>query len=190
MKIWHNFTYTLAHIILLDHYWITKAVDLFWIDVMNKLTPEQKVMILFRIKWSDGSIVTLGKALTLTNLDLKQMINYIITLFHYKGDDYHTLTVSNFIISYHVIPNKTKSQIKTVIPGAPSNATSFSRKSGYSKLPSDSNFLKWGILINKVLIDQHWVYTIIKEDHTFIVTENSNNNTNKVKLISMNQIIL
>lgn len=192
LKTWHNYSYSLDQIILLDNHWIAKALDLFWKEVMNKLTPEQKVIILFRVKWSDGSMVTIGKSLTLTNLDLKKMMNYIISLFHGKGDDYHTLTVSNFIISYHIIPSNIKDPIKTVIPEiVKDNNTSpnkFSRKSGYSRLPSTANFLKWGLPINKVLIYQHWVYTIIKEDYTFIVTVKADSNV--IKLMSHGQLIL
>lgn len=54
---WHNLQYkTKDEMVLLSNKLIAEVIKLFWNEVMNKLNNDTKVMILFRIKWSNGNI--------------------------------------------------------------------------------------------------------------------------------------
>lgn len=168
---WHNYKISMPNIIQLNNLLISKVFNIFWADVMNKITSDNKIMILFRIKWSDGSIVTLGKALTVGPKSLDISINYIEGWFNLKDDHYHTNTVNTIIISYHIIPDKKKGAVITKMPQIPQDTTTvkFRKGSLYNKLPKSYDFRTWGHIINTALVDKNWTYTIVSRKYTYVV---------------------
>lgn len=157
--------------VLLSNKLIAEVIKLIWNEVMNKLNNDTKVMILFRIKWSNGNIVTLGDSLTITNLELNIIINYIEGIFNLKDDNYHTNNIMSIIISYHIV--KEDVSVKFNIPKLPKDTTKieFTKGSVYI-LPTSHKLSEWGTLINKVWDNNNWIYTIIRDIYKFIVSVN------------------
>lgn len=175
---WHNYKISMPNIIQLNNLLISKIFNIFWAEVMNKITSDIKIMILFRIKWSDGSIVTLGKSLTVNNNSMESCINYIEGLFNLKDDHYHTNYVNGIIISYHIIPSdaivtvtevpiKSPTETPTELP---LSSVKFTKPSKYNNIPNSFKFKQWGITINTTLLGQKWVHTIVRGKYTYIVT--------------------
>lgn len=150
---------------------IYNILSLFWEDIMEKLPAGSKMKILFRIKWEDGSIVTLGKALTVTLSDFTLIYSYLEGMFGLKDNTYRSYKAIRIIISYHIIKSEDNSKVKKSIP----NVTKLNQPSsiikdqstikGLNHIPSNMNFKSWGPVTNVAnsTVDNTTTYTINKK---------------------------
>jgi len=127
----------------------------FWNTVMMPLPKDQVVVVLFRIRLTDGSCKTLS---TLSRLikSKKFLSEYFISLNNNiatKSNDYQTMEVKSLIFSYHIITNNmvTLKDGRKVTPkikdmsNTSRNVPHFSF-AGY-KLHVTSDFTKWGMVL-------------------------------------------
>jgi hypothetical protein len=59
-KIWSNYRYNIKDQIVITNKVISDSINAFWKSEINNITSNQHIIILFRIKTSDGVILTLG----------------------------------------------------------------------------------------------------------------------------------
>lgn len=88
---------------------ITLAITNFWNVEINKLVKKH-ITVLFRIKATNGSIVTIGKMIKLntSNQDLKTYIEYILNRIHLKTGGYSETVIAQIEFNYAIFEGKTE----------------------------------------------------------------------------------
>lgn len=59
-KVWSNYRYNIKDNVLISNKIISESINAFWSTNVKSLTSSQHIIVIFRIKTSDGMILTLG----------------------------------------------------------------------------------------------------------------------------------
>lgn len=103
-------------------------------------------MILYRMEYENGRILTLGSQQKINKYDLIELTESYITLLEIKDDQYKNTPVTTIIISYKIIP-KDKLIMKTSKIYKPKRKKWFFYTFfGYS-LPTTTDINQWGEII-------------------------------------------
>jgi hypothetical protein len=83
----------------------------FWSEILETLKDNQHIWLLFRLQWSNGEYVTIGKLQKLNKEDMDYILNYIIDEIEDKSEYYKTNSIQSMIFSYNIKKGKAKDKI-------------------------------------------------------------------------------
>ncbi len=144
----------------------------FWDDIMEtKLSENQHIWLLFRLRWANGEYVTIGKLQRLNKEDKDYILNFIIDEIEDKSEYYKTTNIVAMIFSYNIKKGRAKDKITL------DNLSNIQYQDyQHHKLPITKNPLEYGILIDQI-DNKYWVQ--INKTNSVIITQI--NDLNEVK---------
>lgn len=77
-----------------------KIFNQFWSQIENYFTENNHMFILFKIKYNNNEIVTIGKLQRINKSEKSWYINWIINNMEFKSEYYNETQIESFIISY------------------------------------------------------------------------------------------
>jgi hypothetical protein len=117
----------------------------FWVDIMDaKLNDNQHIWLLFRLQWSNGEYVTIGKLQKLNKVDKEYLLNYILNMMEDKSEYYKSASISSIIFSYNIKKGLAKDKIE--FTGSKIQFQDYQ----HHKLPITINPLEYGKLIKQI----------------------------------------
>nr|YP_009487201.1 hypothetical protein [Russula abietina]AWB36103.1 hypothetical protein [Russula abietina] len=139
-----------------------------WNEISLHLNEKNYVYILFKIKYIDGEIVTIGKLQKLTLLDFSWYIDFIVGNMDFKDQFYRDTRIDSILFSYGIkkgiIPSKDQSKFKGTI-----------QKLKNLEIPISMNPEDFGRII-------------IKKDDIFIIQNNKGQTVELIKSDKINSI--
>lgn len=151
----------------------------FWNEIVEtKLTENQHIWFLFRIKWADGTFGTIGKLQRLNKEDKDYILNFIINEIEDKSEYYKTTNMISMVFSYNIKNGRAKDK---VLLEKISNIQYQDYQ--HHKLPITTNPLEYGILIEQI-DNKYWVQ--INKTNTVII--NQVNDVNEVKFFRSGEL--
>jgi hypothetical protein len=82
---------------------------------MNKLDNNQYVLVLFRIKYLDYNVATLGETNKVNKDDFDKLLELYKNIFELLDERYKTDPVDHFVVSYNIIPKNLLKSNKSLI---------------------------------------------------------------------------
>jgi hypothetical protein len=98
-NVWNSFTIYINSKIFTKTLFENKF-NKFWSQIENKFTEHNHMFILFKIKYVNGEIATIGNLQRINNSDKDWYINWIISNMEFKSEYYNETQIDLFIISY------------------------------------------------------------------------------------------
>lgn len=183
--IWNDHAYSLNNILLTKNI-IRIHLNKFWNDVMNHLTDDQYVILLFRIQFEDGIYATLNHLQKINKNDFKELLDLLSDILDIKSEEYHSTPIKNVIISYKIIPADKlvlhKSKLVTNIKKRKVTTYKFY---GYN-LPATMDYNLFGNVLTKI----NNKIIIAKTNSSFIYSIEIFDNYNNVEILHNQKVIL
>lgn len=155
---------------------------------MNTLKDKQYVIFLLRIKYVDGSYITLGNLTKFNKTMFKDILDYYYFILKFKFNQYFIDNIIQVVFSYKIIPDdKLKLKNNNIDINKNSNNIKFKAFKGNYKLPSTADYTKWGTIIHqtKTLI----IVNNLKFNYFFKIKINKNKLIRTVELINKNNTL-
>jgi hypothetical protein len=151
---------------------LNNNLNKFWNEIVeNKLSDNQHIWFLFRLKWADGTYVTVGKLQRLNKEDRDFILEFIINEIEDKSEYYKTTNIISMVFSYNIKNGRAKEKlILENIINIPYQDYQ------HHKLPITINPLEYGKLIEQI-DNKYWIQ--INKTNSVII--NQVNNVNEVK---------
>jgi len=151
---------------------LNNNLNKFWNEIVeNKLSDNQHIWFLFRLKWADGTYVTVGKLQRLNKEDRDFILEFIINEIEDKSEYYKTTNIISMVFSYNIKNGRAKENlILENIINIPYQDYQ------HHKLPITINPLEYGKLIEQI-DNKYWIQ--INKTNSVII--NQVNNVNEVK---------
>ena len=151
---------------------LNNNLNKFWSEIVEtKLSENQHIWLLYRIKWSNGDYVTIGKLQRLNKEDKTYISNFILNEIEDKSEYYKSSNMLAMIFSYNIKKGRAKEKIVL------ENTNLQYQDYQHHKLPITMDPLKYGKLI-KQNNNEYWVQ-INKTNTAIIILDN---NQNKVEI--------
>lgn len=115
----------------------------FWKKVMSKYNPDQVVGVLIKLKFSDGSIKTLGPLQRVNKKGMKELIETLKLHLNLRADDYFSESIEKIEFQYVLLKNAQTSLNK------PQKREIKQYRSGSFNLPLTTDLSKWGNIIEQ-----------------------------------------
>jgi hypothetical protein len=149
--IWNNYAISIDNKLLTNAIIEGNLVQ-FWDEVMNKLSDNQFVFFMFKVKYDTGKYKTLNPMQKVNKKDFDLLLGNLIDGLAYKGEEYHINKIVSVNIGYHIIPedklvSKESNILKRVIK-KDNNSNQDFIFGGYN-LPNTMDYLTWGSVISK-----------------------------------------
>jgi hypothetical protein len=140
----------------------------FWTEIVEtKVSDNQHIWFLFRLKWDNGEYVTIGKLQRLNKEDKDYILNFIIEEIEDKSEYYKTTNMIAMIFSYNVRNGRAKDKITF------ENTNLQYQDYQHHKFPITFNPLEYGKLIHQIN-NIYWIQ-INKTNTVIIIQENDEN---------------
>lgn len=121
-------------------------LNIFWKEIMeNKLNENQHIWLLFRLEWTNGQFVTIGKLVKLNKEDKDYLYTFIINNMDDKSEYYKEEALKAMMFSYSIKKGRAKEKVTL-----DSNPNLQYQNFHYHKLPITMNPLEYGNLIRKI----------------------------------------
>jgi hypothetical protein len=160
-KLWVNKEYKLDSSLLLPELTVNKFTKLFWNEVVDEITDNQHILVLFRIKYTNNQFSTIGDLQKINKSSFEEFTKDIKDIIDISFDAYKEVPISSVIFSYGIrsglIPSKTSS---VKIPSAPRFQVYYNNRLPIAKVPEE-----YGLIISKA----NNLYTIITESNATII---------------------
>jgi len=129
---------------------IENTLDNFWKSIMNQLDSNQYVLVLFRIKYLDYNVATLGETQKVNKNDFDELLELYLHIFELLDEHYKTDPVDHYIVSYNIIPKDLLKSNKSLIRSY--RADNLKKKLTWNtmfgtNLPNTADFKLWGHII-------------------------------------------
>lgn len=145
-------------------------LDLFWKEIIeNKLSDNQHIWLLFRLKWANGEYVTIGKLVKLNKEDKDYLLDYILSNMEDKSEYYTEQLINSMIFSYSYTIKKGRAKDKITFESINISYQNYQ----HHKLPITMNPLEYGKLIEKT--DNKFTIQVNKTDLAIIIQDGLNN---------------
>lgn len=143
---WNDFKFEIKNINFSSKL-LKSKLDIFWNEIIeNKLQDNQHIWLLFRIQWSNGQFVTIGKQVKLNKEDKNWLFDFIMKNMDDKSEYYKEEFIKSMIFNYTIKKGRAKDKITF-----DSINQSLSYQYYYHhKLPITINPLEYGKLIEQV----------------------------------------
>jgi len=101
---WSNKEYKLESSNIIANLFIDNYINLFWNEVMSKLDVKQHILLLIRVKYTNGSYSTIGDLQKLTNKNASKdmLIKYLKNIINLSFEAYKDIPISSIIFSYGI----------------------------------------------------------------------------------------
>ena len=148
------------------------CLNKFWKDVVEKIEDDQHILLLVKIKYSNGQFSTIDYLKRLNKIDKGYLLDQLINMIEIKSNYYLEIPITNIIFNYGIRPGNA--------PIKPS----FNLQLNYHNyrkynLPIETDPLNYGIIMR--IKDNE--YTIqINDTNVVIINVDPINKTNVVKL--------
>ncbi len=151
----------------------------FWDDIMEtKLSENQHIWLLFRLRWANDEYVTIGKLQRLNKEDKDYILNFIIDEIEDKSEYYKTTNIVAMVFSYNIKKGRAKDKITL------DNIINIQYQDyQHHKLPITKNPLEYGILIDQI-DNKYWIQ--INKTNSVIITQI--NDLNEVKFFRSGEL--
>ena len=151
----------------------------FWNEIVEtKVSDNQHIWLLFRLRWANGDYVTIGKLQRLNKEDKDYIFNFIIDEMEDKSEYYKTTNMLEMVFSYNIKKGRAKDKIILE-----NNINLQYQDYEHHKLPITFNPLDYGKLIDH--IDNKY-FVQIKENTIAIITQEEN--LNRVKFFRKGEL--
>nr|YP_009487300.1 hypothetical protein [Russula lepida]AWB36202.1 hypothetical protein [Russula lepida] len=147
---------------------LKSKLDIFWKEIVEKkLSDNQHIWLLFRLKWLNGEFVTIGKLLKLNKEDKNYLFDFILRNMDDKSEYYTEQLINSILFSYTIKTGRAKEKI-----------TFDSSKISYQyyqhhKFPITMNPLEYGRLIEQT--ENKFTIQVNKTDIAIIIQDGLNN---------------
>jgi hypothetical protein len=187
-KIWSNYRYSIKDQIIITNKVISESINAFWNSEINNINSNKHIIVLFRIKTSDGVILTLGHLQKLSTDDKDYFIQYVQDILSMKSEDYNEFLLDEIIFSYGIRQGDVISK-GTYQPK--SNITVQYQLYKHYKLPVTMEPLKYGKLTYYDKATNTYIIQItpLTQAHITPVVEDAINE-NKVQIFKNGAMIL
>jgi len=154
----------------------------FWKTIENNFSSNNHMFILFKVKYVNNEISTIGKIQRLNKADKDWYINWIINNLEFKSEYYNETQIDSFIISYGFKDGKIsdKNIIKTDL-----NYQNYKN----NKLVISFNPLDFGKILNITKLDNETLYFLQGENGLVIKILNSENE-NSIEIFKLGDPII
>jgi hypothetical protein len=144
----------------------------FWNEIVEtKISDNKHIWFLFRLRWADGTYVTIGKLQRLNKEDKDYILNFLINEIEDKSEYYKTTNIISMVFSYNIKNGRAKDKVNL------ENIKNIQYQDyQHHKLPITINPLEYGILIDQIN-NKFW----IQITNTNSVIINQLNDVNEVK---------
>jgi hypothetical protein len=127
---------------------IEKTLANFLNSVMNKLDNNQFVLILFRIKYLDYNVATLGETNKVNKDDFDKLLELYKNIFELLDERYKTDPVDHFVVSYNIIPKNLLKSNKSLIRNYREDNKKLAWNTMFgTNLPNTTDLKLWGNII-------------------------------------------
>jgi hypothetical protein len=168
---WQNKIISLDSSQLLTKELLIKYINIFWLENQKELDNKHLLLIL-RLKFDNGQIVSLGQMKRLNKEDMQFYIDYLLDIIETKTDPYFTTPISQIIFSFGYRDGRTIvkfNKIKHI------NVQKYYN----NKLPIAFNPIDYG----QVLIHNNNLYIIKIDKKTLVIIKQFNDETGKYNLV-------
>ena len=177
---WNDFKFEIKNINFSSKL-LKDKLDIFWNEVMeNKLQDNQHIWLLFRIQWSNGQFVTIGKLVKLNKEDKDWLFDFIMKNIDDKSEYYKEEFIKSMIFNYTI----KKGRAKDKITFDSINSTLSYQYYYHHKLPITINPLEYG-----KLIEQNGNKFTIQVNRTNIAIITQFDDFNEVKLFKEGDLV-
>ena len=147
-------------------------LNIFWREIMeNKLTENQHIWLLFRLKWDNNEFATIGKLVKLNKEDENYLFEYIMRYMEDKTEYYKEQALKSIIFSYTIRKGLAKEKVTF------DNINFKYQNYKDHKLPITMNPLEYGDLIRNI----GNVFVVqINKTHLVDITQEENRNIVKL----------
>lgn len=175
---WHTFSYN-KDLLFISADSITYAVDDFWKHVMSKVSIDQHVLFIARIRYDNSQMVSLGKMQKISYSDQAFLTKFLCNVLSMRTDEYNSRGIEEIIFDYLIRDGKIdpmKSISKKEVP-----LLNYYRY----KIPSTFDPYNYG-----TVLDSTPDKTIVSLKSGNLAIVNSNGDTNKVSIFKGDDLVL
>lgn len=175
---WINYYFNIEPATLITKDLLKHYIHQFWKNVVNKLEDNHHVIVLARVKYTNGQVATIDTLQKLNKKDDKYFLERLLTKLELKDDSYISHPIERMIFSYGI--REGLSPEKGIITDV--NYQTFNKY----KLPITFNPIKYGKII-KVVNNQ---YIIQISETNLAIIDHEPNNINKIELFKKGELCL
>src|SRR6266511_365868 len=102
---WTNKEYILDSTEIIANLFIDNYINIFWNEVMSKLDVKHHILLLIRVKYTNGSYSTIGDLQKLNNTEASKnmLIKYLKNIINLSFEVYKDIPISSIIFSFGII---------------------------------------------------------------------------------------
>lgn len=183
-NVWNNKTYKVTG--LVDQKFVKTIMSRFWAEIMIHLRDDQYVLLIWKVRYIDGSYASLSHIQKVNLSDLELILENFNKLTDIKSEDYFTTPVDKVVVAYRLISDEKllikKSKITEI---KPKDLTPVTRMKGYN-FPNTTDLNLFGEIVKKSFNK----YIIKKFNSSLIYNVEVLNDHNHVKIYKIDEFII
>jgi hypothetical protein len=161
-KHWNNLEYKLDTSIILADLIVEKYINIFWNEIVSTIKTDQYILLLFRVKYTDNHISTIGRLEKINSSSKNDYIKYIKNILQISFDSYKNMPLDSIIFSYGIREGNLTSNMKF-------HSKEDDKKKYHiyytNKLPIAMLPKEYGLILSNV----NDVYTILTDNNAIII---------------------
>ena len=153
-----------------------KIFNQFWDKIENEFTNSNHMFILFKIKYNNGELSSIGKVQRINKSDYSWYIDFIIESMKFKSEYYNEIQIDSLIFSYGFKSCKIKNKESFV-----KNKLTLQNYKNYN-LPISTSPMDYGRLMTQKNLEES-IFYILQNDKGQTITINKFANFNEVEYL-------
>lgn len=175
---WINYIFNIEPAALITNDLLKHYIHQFWKNVVNKLEDNHHIIVLARVKYTNGQVATIDTLQRLNKEDDKYFFERLLAKLEIKDDSYISHPIERMILSYGI--REGLAPEKGIITDV--NYQIYNKY----KLPITFNPIKYG----KIIKANNNEYIIQVNNTNLAIIEHEPNNINKVELYNKGNLLL
>jgi len=181
---WSNKEYKLDSSNLIANLFIDSYINTFWNDIINKLEEKQHILLLIRVKYTDGNYSTIGDLQKINKNSKNDLVKYLKNIINISFDSYKDIPISSIIFSYGIREGLIK-QDSNIDPIG--KTTSKYHTYYNNKLPIASSPEGYGKILTK--LGNIYFISCSHSNATIILEQNKDKSINTIKYIKDEKVL-
>lgn len=192
IKLWNDKEYLLSpadNLSILTEQILENYINLFWREIVSKISNNQHILLLIRVRFEDNQIRTLSELQAINPSSKDNLLQFIKDRLHILNEAYQVIPVSSIIFSYGIREGEITPKIGSRLQLQPQNTKYqiFYR----NELPIAMVPENYGLILSK--IDNNYTISLQRGKHNALIvltvkTENKQT-VNHIRYIKNNNLL-